>query len=83
LGRIGVIDPVTGHFCATCNRLRLTAKGKLRPCLLSPNEIDVKAALRRGASRAELAKIIQTAVHAKPGGRAEPGAAEGMNLIGG
>lgn len=84
-GRIGIIDPVTGHFCATCNRLRLTARGTLRPCLLSGQEIDVRGALRRGASRDEIAGIIQAAVLAKPvshGSRLRA-MGEGMNRIGG
>ncbi len=84
-GRIGIIDPVTGHFCATCNRMRLTARGTLRPCLLSPAEIDVKSALRNGASKAELAEIIRAAVFAKPVGRAIHRTVihDGMNMIGG
>lgn len=84
-GRIGVIDPVTGHFCATCNRMRLTARGTLRPCLLSPAEIDVKSALRRGASRDELAEIVRAAVFAKPVGSAIHRTVmyDGMNMIGG
>lgn len=84
-GRIGVIDPITGHFCGTCNRLRLTARGTFRPCLLGSNEIDVREALRKGASREELAHIIRMAVASKPGGSrlTNVGAACGMNLIGG
>jgi GTP 3',8-cyclase len=84
-GRIGVIDPVTGHFCGTCNRLRLTARGTFRPCLLGSHEIDVRTVLRRGASREELADVIRMAVAAKPGGSrlATMTAAGGMNLIGG
>jgi GTP 3',8-cyclase len=84
-GRIGIIDPVTGHFCGTCNRLRLTARGTLRPCLLSPREIDLKSALRRGAPRDELAKIIRQAVNAKPVGQplSRTGLQDGMNMIGG
>jgi cyclic pyranopterin phosphate synthase len=84
-GRIGIIDPVTGHFCGTCNRLRLTARGTLRPCLLSPREIDLKAALRRGASRGELTEIIRQAVIAKPLGQplSRTELKDGMNMIGG
>ncbi len=85
LGRIGVIDPITGHFCGACNRLRLTARGTLRPCLLSSNEIDIKSALRSGASKDELTQIILKAVGSKPIGRPieRPGLCDGMNLIGG
>jgi GTP 3',8-cyclase len=86
-GRVGIIDPITGHFCGTCNRLRLTARGTLRPCLLGSDEIDVRTALRRGAPREELAQLLRLAVAAKPGGhRSTPagiGISGGMNLIGG
>jgi GTP 3',8-cyclase len=85
MGRIGIIDPVTGHFCGTCNRLRLTARGALRPCLLSPREIDVKTPLRAGVSKAELGRIIRGAVTSKPIGKPahSPGICDAMNMIGG
>lgn len=85
LGRVGVIDPVTGHFCGSCNRLRLTARGTLRPCLLGPLEIDIKTALRSGASPDTLAAIIRRAVLSKPVGQPSTSTAmrDGMNLIGG
>lgn len=84
-GRVGIIDPVTGHFCGTCNRLRLTARGTLRPCLLGPAEIDIKTPLRNGASREELARIIRSAVAAKPGSSNawKNPMNDTMNLIGG
>jgi len=84
-GRLGIIDPITGHFCGTCNRLRLTARGTLRPCLLGNQEIDIKGSLRRGASPQELAQIIKAAVLAKPMGSASQCSSiqDGMNLIGG
>jgi len=84
-GRIGIIDPITGHFCGTCNRLRLTARGTLRPCLLGNREIDVKSPLRKGASDQELAEIIRAAVLAKPVGNQSRLTAinDGMNMIGG
>ncbi|MBI5569866.1 MAG: GTP 3',8-cyclase MoaA [Desulfomonile tiedjei] len=84
-GRIGIIDPISGHFCGTCNRLRLTAAGRLRPCLLGDSEIDVRSALRRGASREEVADIVRLAVLSKPGGRGSTHTrmAESMNRIGG
>jgi cyclic pyranopterin phosphate synthase len=84
-GRIGIIDPVTGHFCGTCNRLRLTARGTLRPCLLGPTEIDIKTALREGASEAHLAEIIRQAVLAKPTSHliCGPEMNESMRSIGG
>jgi cyclic pyranopterin phosphate synthase len=85
LGRIGIIDPVTGHFCGTCNRLRLTARGTLRPCLLGPLEIDIKTALRNGAPPETLTEIIRRAVLAKPAGQPSCPARlrDGMNQIGG
>lgn len=84
-GRIGMIDPITGHFCATCNRLRLTARGTLRPCLLGRGEFDIKTPLRNGASREELVDCIRVAVNAKPVGSLGHGSSlgDGMNMIGG
>ncbi len=64
-GTIGFITPVTEHFCATCNRLRVTSDGSLRPCLLSEDELNVRDALRRGVSVDELKKLIQQAVNLK------------------
>ena len=51
-GTVGFISPLSRHFCSECNRLRLTADGKLRPCLFSDREIDVRAALRSGGEDA-------------------------------
>ncbi len=65
-GEIGFINPVSEHFCATCNRLRLTSDGKLRACLLNETEIDLKKALRENCSDAELEKLIWDAVLLKP-----------------
>lgn len=65
-GAVGFISPVTQHFCKTCNRLRLTADGKLRLCLLSDDEFDLKSALRRDASTEELRALILEAVKNKP-----------------
>lgn len=48
LGTVGVISPMSRHFCSECNRLRLTADGKLRPCLFSDTEYDVRTSLRQG-----------------------------------
>ena len=50
LGEIGLIGPVSSHFCDDCNRLRLTPDGKIRTCLFSDEEIDVKELLRNGGS---------------------------------
>ena len=65
-GTIGFITPVSEHFCFQCNRLRLTADGKFRLCLLSEEEIDLKQSLRNGVSSAELKQLIETAVSRKP-----------------
>jgi cyclic pyranopterin phosphate synthase len=67
-GTIGFITPVTEHFCYQCNRLRLTADGKLRLCLLSEEEIDLREPLRSGASVAELKNLIEKATAKKPKG---------------
>ena len=67
-GTIGFITPVTEHFCYQCNRLRLTADGKLRPCLLSEEEMDLKEPLRSGASVMELKNLIEKAIASKPKG---------------
>ncbi|MBI2854494.1 MAG: GTP 3',8-cyclase MoaA [Chloroflexi bacterium] len=64
-GTVGFISPVTEHFCFGCNRLRLTADGKLRPCLLSDSEIDLRPALRSG-DRAQVRRVIREAVACKP-----------------
>ena len=67
-GRIGFIAAVSHHFCSTCNRLRLTADGKLRACLFAEQEIDIKGPLRQGAGQETLKSIIQSAALAKPEG---------------
>ena len=67
-GTIGFITPVTEHFCYQCNRLRLTADGKLRLCLLNEDEIDLREPLRSGASVAELKNLIEKAIASKPEG---------------
>ncbi|MFP3867996.1 MAG: GTP 3',8-cyclase MoaA [Desulfobacteraceae bacterium] len=65
-GEIGFISPISQHFCPSCNRLRLTADGRLRPCLLSDQEIDIKTPLRRGASDDLLRELFFTAISRKP-----------------
>jgi cyclic pyranopterin phosphate synthase len=65
-GAIGFITPISEHFCFQCNRLRLTADGRLRPCLLSDYEVDLKPSLRGGISSAGLKKLIKEAVANKP-----------------
>jgi cyclic pyranopterin phosphate synthase len=65
-GIIGFISPITKHFCGECRRLRLTADGKIRPCLLSDTEIDMKSPLRGGCSDEELARLLRVALEIKP-----------------
>src|SRR4051794_7015515 len=64
-GRIGFINPVSEPFCGDCNRIRLTADGRLRTCLFSLNETDLRAVMRAGAGDDELEQTIRTAVWAK------------------
>ncbi len=68
-GQIGIITAVSRHFCGECNRLRLTADGRLRPCLMSDDEIDLLTLLREGnPSDKELEEILINAAHDKPAG---------------
>ncbi len=85
LGQIGVIDPVSGHFCGKCNRMRLTAKGFLRPCLLNPLEIDVKTFLRTSPDDSQMESFLEAAVLMKPASRFSniEKIDVGMNTIGG
>jgi GTP 3',8-cyclase len=64
-GRIGFINPVSEPFCGDCDRIRLTADGKLRTCLFSLNETDLRAPLRAGASDTELERIVRDAIWRK------------------
>lgn len=60
-GRVGLINPLSNHFCGECNRLRLTADGKLKPCLHSSQELSIK-----GMTRQEMAEQMKRAIAAKP-----------------
>jgi cyclic pyranopterin phosphate synthase len=64
-GEIGFINPVSEPFCGDCNRIRLTADGKLRTCLFSIHETDLREPLRGGANDAELGSILRDAVWRK------------------
>jgi GTP 3',8-cyclase len=64
-GEIGFINPVSEPFCADCNRIRLTAEGKLRTCLFSVHETDLREPLRAGAGDAEIANVSRDAVWRK------------------
>ncbi len=67
-GRIGFINPVTQPFCGNCNRLRLTAEGKVRNCLFSTVEWDARDLLRGGGSDADLVELVQDCIGAKRAG---------------
>ena len=87
-GRVGFINPVSEPFCGDCNRIRLTADGKLRTCLFSMHETDLRELMRQGANDAELVTAIRDAVWQKELKHAigEPGfrqPARTMSQIGG
>ena len=65
-GIIGFISPVSHHFCISCNRLRLTADGHLRACLLSDDETNLKESIRAGCSDRELQRLIKVTLDSKP-----------------
>jgi cyclic pyranopterin phosphate synthase len=65
-GEIGFISPVSDHFCSSCNRLRLTADGRLRTCLFAEDSIDLKTLLRSGAGDQELGQKLDEALLKKP-----------------
>ncbi|MFQ3574526.1 MAG: GTP 3',8-cyclase MoaA, partial [Thermodesulfovibrionales bacterium] len=67
-GVIGFISPITHHFCQSCNRLRLTSNGKIRPCLFSDTEIDLKSVLRNHAGDDEIERLLRLATEIKPQG---------------
>ncbi len=64
-GTVGFISPLSRHFCSECNRLRLTADGKLRPCLFSDRELDIRAALQEGGEEGAYACFLE-ALDLKP-----------------
>jgi cyclic pyranopterin phosphate synthase len=87
-GRIGFINPVSEPFCGDCNRIRLTAEGKLRTCLFSLNETELREPMRAGVDDDELEQIIRDAVwrkelkhHVGEAGFVRP--ARSMSAIGG
>jgi cyclic pyranopterin phosphate synthase len=65
-GTLGFITPISEHFCYQCNRLRLTADGQLRPCLLSESEIDLRTPLRQGASVKDIRELLLKGIGSKP-----------------
>lgn len=66
VGKIGLISPISHHFCPACNRLRLTSDGKLRTCLFAGVETDLRTMMREGASDEALVRRILDAVLIKP-----------------
>ncbi|WP_139653628.1 GTP 3',8-cyclase MoaA [Raoultibacter phocaeensis] len=83
LGTVGFISPLSRHFCSECNRLRLTADGKLRPCLFSDVEFDLREALRENDEAAAKA-VFAEALGAKPDDHHDKvGTERGMSQIGG
>ena len=89
-GRLGLITPLSHTFCDTCNRVRVTATGVLHTCLGQDDATDLRTPLREGASDAELAALVRSAVAAKPRGhdfrigRGEgPAVARHMSVTGG
>jgi cyclic pyranopterin phosphate synthase len=67
-GEMGFIDPMSAPFCMQCDRIRLSATGEFRTCMFQPRGVDLKVALRTGASDAEIARLIVDAVHRKERG---------------
>ena len=74
LGEVGVIASVTEPFCASCDRVRLTADGQLRSCLFSIDDTDLRPILRTGGDDDDLAAAISATVAAK-------GAGHGINQV--
>lgn len=66
LGTVGFISAMSNHFCNTCNRIRMTADGKLRGCLFSKNEINLKMALKNQVSDDKIIELFSKAVKEKP-----------------
>ncbi|HEA47158.1 MAG TPA: GTP 3',8-cyclase MoaA [bacterium] len=83
LGTTGFITPMSEHFCATCNRLRLTADGRLYPCLFSDYGVDIKRSLRSGAGSKEIRELFEKALKNKPEKHSIKGNNQVMSKIGG
>ena len=69
-GAIGFIEPLHNKFCHSCNRIRLTATGLLKPCLYAKETFDLQALLRNGATDEEILEALRQAIYAKPQGHA-------------
>ncbi|MFW0790125.1 GTP 3',8-cyclase MoaA [Gordonia sp. CPCC 205333] len=70
---VGIIASMTRSFCRTCDRTRITAEGRVRPCLFSDDEIDLRTAMRGGATDAEVAELWKTVTARKSAGHAALG----------
>jgi cyclic pyranopterin phosphate synthase len=81
LGVFGFITPISQHFCQSCNRIRLTADGKLKPCLLANHEIDIRTALRSGGSDQDIHELFLQGLQQKPIQHNLAGVGEGADLI--
>ncbi len=86
-GSIGFISPISAPFCDACNRIRLTADGKLRLCLIRPDEVDFRDMMRQGASDEAILTKIRAGIWRKPWGHrvheGERNTIRGMSQIGG
>ncbi len=82
-GTIGVISAISNHFCGSCNRLRLTADGKIKPCLFSDQEYDLRAALRGGTDEDVRAVFEAALVHKPSGHEHRVGTKRMMSQVGG
>lgn len=83
-GLIGFISPISSHFCPNCNRLRLTADGKMKTCLFSSDEDDIRGLLRSGSEDGRVLETIRASLDRKPrdhGAGSSPGRT--MSQIGG
>jgi cyclic pyranopterin phosphate synthase len=67
-GTLGFISPHSDPYCHYCNRMRLTADGRLRMCLLADGEVDLREILRNGATHQDLVTLFEQAIRAKPKG---------------
>ena len=65
-GKVGFISAISHTFCSTCNRVRLTADGILKPCLSYESHVDLKSVIRQGAGDSELEQLMQGSIYAKP-----------------
>ena len=82
-GRIGFISPMSHKFCGSCNKIRLTSEGLLRPCLGSDKGVDLRKPMREGASDEELASLICEEITDKPAGHRFETTDSLMSKIGG